>query len=318
MLLRRRVRLTSVSAGVATIIVGLGLVGCEGSEFEGDGNDTTTVGTDPSSGAETAATPSNPMDDTGEQALPPNTPPVEPIFGGPPPDETEAADETSAPADTQGGVPTEGPVTSEPEVTGAPGASSEGPGEDTTAEPGGTGTSEEVPADAHCAAVADWDPAWSQWEEEVLQLVNEVRAVGADCGSEGQFGPAEPLSMDPVLRCSARLHSLDMFERDFFDHTNPDGLDPFDRMEEAGFSGSWMGENIAYGQQNPEEVMQAWIDSDGHCSNIMNENYTLLGVGYYPGADSWRDGKQHFWTQNFGAPMRQGGGGGGFGGGFGQ
>jgi uncharacterized protein YkwD len=74
-----------------------------------------------------------------------------------------------------------------------------------------------------------------------------------------------------------------------------------------------MGENIAWGQTSPAEVMEAWIDSDGHCSNVMNPNYTLIGVGYYPGSDNWRDG-QHFWTQNFGAPLGQGGFGGGGGG----
>jgi uncharacterized protein YkwD len=136
----------------------------------------------------------------------------------------------------------------------------------------------------------------------VLQLVNDVRAVGADCDSEGSFGPTTPLAMDSMLRCSSRLHSEDMYVRDFFDHTNPDGLDPFERMDDAGFNGGWMGENIAYGQPSPEEVMQAWVDSDGHCSNIMNPNFTLIGVGYYPGGANWQDG-QHFWTQNFGTPL---------------
>lgn len=118
--------------------------------------------------------------------------------------------------------------------------------------------------------------------------------------------------MDPVLRCSSRLHSLDMFERDFFDHTNPDGLDPFDRMDEAGFSGSYMGENIAMGQTDPVEVMEAWIDSDGHCSNVMSPNFTLIGVGYYPGSpDDFRS--RNYWTQNFGTPQESGGGFGGFG-----
>lgn len=307
MLLHRQVRLTSAPLTVAALLSGLGLIACDGSKFETDGNGAATVGTDSTSSASS--------DDTGEPALPPNTPPVEPIFGGPPPDPSD--EPTSAPpVNTNPGGESSEEFTPD-EVTSAASASTAGAPDESTAAPADTGTSNEVPVGEHCAAVAEWDPAWSQWEEEVLLLVNEVRAVGADCGAEGEFGPAEPLAMDAILRCSSRLHSLDMFERDYFDHTNPDGLDPFDRMEQAGFSGSYMGENIAYGQRTPEEVMQAWVDSDGHCSNIMNPNYTLLGVGYYPGADSWRDGNQHFWTQNFGAPQRQGGFGGG-GGGFGQ
>lgn len=158
----------------------------------------------------------------------------------------------------------------------------------------------DVPGSEHCALVADWDPAWIAFEAEVLDLVNEVRAEGADCGSEGSFPPAEPLRMDPVLRCSARLHSLDMFERDFFDHDNPDGVSPFDRMAEAGFAGGGGGENIASGQTTPEQVMQSWMGSDGHCSNIMNAAFDALGVGFHPGAG--RGVGSNLWTQNFGAP----------------
>ena len=159
----------------------------------------------------------------------------------------------------------------------------------------------DVPSGDYCAAVADWDPAWVQFEQEVLLLVNERRAQSADCGEDGRFGPAGPVVMEASLRCSARLQSLDMFERNFFDHTNPDGLDPFQRMAAAGFRGGGAGENIAVGQTSPQQVMRSWMDSDGHCANVMRPNYTMLGVGYHPGAGG-RGLGSNFWTQNFGAP----------------
>jgi uncharacterized protein YkwD len=164
-------------------------------------------------------------------------------------------------------------------------------------------SAEQVPSSAHCAAVSDWDPLWVQFEEEVLLLVNEARSEPADCGEEGVFQAAGPLVMDPVLRCSARLHSLDMFERRFFNHTNPDGKDPFERMAAAGFHGSGAAENIAVGQTSPAQVTQSWLDSDGHCSNVMRRSYTLLGVGYHPGLGK-RGLGSNFWTENFGAPPR--------------
>jgi uncharacterized protein YkwD len=164
-----------------------------------------------------------------------------------------------------------------------------------------------VPDTEHCAAVQGWDPDWVEFEDEVLALVNDFRAQPADCGEEGQFQPAGPLSMDPILRCSARLQSLDMFERGFFDHVNPDGVDPFQRMSDAGFSGSYLGENIAQGQPTPEDVMADWMESDGHCANIMRPEFTLIGIGFDAGAQV-RGGRSNFWTQNFGAPLMSRGG----------
>ncbi len=154
---------------------------------------------------------------------------------------------------------------------------------------------------AYCEDVADWDPEWVEFEEEVLRLVNEARAGNADCGVEGQKPPVPRVTTDPILRCSARLHSLDMYERDFFDHTNPDGVNPFQRMDAAGFAGRGSGENIAVGQTTPEQVMESWMDSDGHCANVMRVNFTTLGVGFHPGAGQ-RGLGSNFWTQNFGAP----------------
>jgi uncharacterized protein YkwD len=166
-----------------------------------------------------------------------------------------------------------------------------------------------VPTGAHCAGVATWDPAWEAFEEDVLRLTNETRARGADCGEEGRFGATTPLTMNPMLRCSSRLHSQDMGEREFFDHTNLDGVDPFDRMMEAGYRGSAMGENIAMGQQSPEEVVEGWTESDGHCANMLSPMFTELGVGYWEGeSDNRFFNGNKLWTQNFGRPQAQRGG----------
>lgn len=151
-----------------------------------------------------------------------------------------------------------------------------------------------VPEVDYCAPTADWDPAWAQLEQEIVELVNQYRAEGATCGDE-TFGPAGPLTMDSSLQCAARMHSLDMAERDFFSHDNPSGEGPNDRMKKAGYSGRGWGENIAGGNSTAEATMVQWMDSPGHCSNIMSPNYTLIGVGYYPGGE-WG----HLWTQTFG------------------
>ncbi len=155
----------------------------------------------------------------------------------------------------------------------------------------------DVPEDvAYCTDVAGWDAGWSQLELDVLELVNMHRATGYNCGSAGSFGPAAPLTMQPNLRCSSRVHSKDMDTRNFFDHNNPSGESPFDRMGMAGYSFFTAGENIAAGSPDAAGTMNQWMNSDGHCSNIMNPDFTEIGVGYHPGGQYGT-----LWTQNFGA-----------------
>lgn len=173
------------------------------------------------------------------------------------------------------------------------------PAEDPPAEdpPSGEHPPEQPPADwpdnAYCAPSEFWFDTWAGFEEHVLVLVNQHRAAGANCGSAGSFAATTPLTMNPNLRCAARAHSTDMNVRDFFSHTNPDGQGPGWRITQSGYSFSWWGENIAWGYPTPESVVLGWMNSPGHCANIMNSNFTEIGVGYY---------QDNYWTQAFGRP----------------
>ncbi|MEU7582947.1 CAP domain-containing protein [Streptomyces sp. NPDC041068] len=120
-------------------------------------------------------------------------------------------------------------------------------------------------------------------EAAVLTLVNQERAK-AGC---------RPLRADDRLAALAGQFSSDMAERDFFDHTDPDGATPWDRAEKAGIS-DLGGENIARGQANAQSVMDAWMNSPGHRANILNCDYKTLGVGaHFAQGGPW-------WTQDFG------------------
>jgi len=151
----------------------------------------------------------------------------------------------------------------------------------------------------YCAQVADWDPEWEAFEADVLALVNDVRSTGTTCGGEA-MPEVGPLTMQGQLRCAARVHSLDMAENEFFDHTNLEGQSPWDRMELAGYAMSAGGENIAAGYPTPQAVVDGWLNSPGHCRNIMGANFTEIGVGYAApeGAGSFGS----YWTQVFGSP----------------
>ncbi|MER5931931.1 sigma-70 family RNA polymerase sigma factor [Streptomyces sp. NPDC002054] len=130
-------------------------------------------------------------------------------------------------------------------------------------------------------------PAPQGTAAQVVALVNKERAA-AGCG---------PLKDDPQLRAAAQGHSDDMADRDFFSHTAPGGSDPGDRTTAAGYRWSTYGENIAKGQQTPEQVMDSWMNSSGHRANILNCSFKDIGVGIRKGSGG------PWWTQNFGARM---------------
>ncbi len=154
---------------------------------------------------------------------------------------------------------------------------------------------------APSASRETWPGPWSQMEDEVFVLTNERRAEGAVCGGQS-FAPAGPLTPDPVLRSAAREHSRDMGEGNYFEHVSRDGRSPTDRMHAAGWSGRMGGENIYGGQKGgapmtAAEVVQGWMDSPGHCVNIMNPRFKTLGVGF---AAAPRSRLGNYWTQDFG------------------
>jgi uncharacterized protein YkwD len=127
-----------------------------------------------------------------------------------------------------------------------------------------------APADASAAA-------------QILTMVNQERAkVGCS-----------PLKDDPSLDSLAQNFSDEMAARGFFDHTDPDGKTPWDRADAAGVK-NLGGENIARGQADAQAVMDAWMNSAGHRANILNCDYTRLGVGIHYGTGG------PWWTQDFG------------------
>jgi uncharacterized protein YkwD len=86
-----------------------------------------------------------------------------------------------------------------------------------------------------------------------------------------------------------------MMQTGTFDHDSPGGPlgdDMAERISNTGYSWSYIGENIAQGYTSPESVVQGWMDSDGHCSNIMAADFEEIGVGYM--------GRDNYWTQDFG------------------
>jgi uncharacterized protein YkwD len=146
--------------------------------------------------------------------------------------------------------------------------------------------------------VATWNTAWADFENQVLTLVNQKRAAGTSCGGVSK-PPVPALTLDTRLRCAARKHSKDMGDNSFFSHTGSNGSTPWQRITSAGYTYRAAGENIAAGYSTPSAVVTSWMNSTGHCNNIMSASFKHLGVGY-----SLRSGSpySHYWTQDFGSP----------------
>ena len=131
-----------------------------------------------------------------------------------------------------------------------------------------------------------------------LQLVNDVRARGTRCGGRS-FGPAPPVRLSGTLAGVAFGHAADMAQHDYFEHEDLAGRSPADRVKAAGYLEKLVGENIAYGPTSAEEVVQGWLDSPGHCENIMNPEFAEMGIANAAGQSSKRG---LYWVQLLVAP----------------
>lgn len=131
----------------------------------------------------------------------------------------------------------------------------------------------------------------------VVELVNDARSRARRCGSE-RFASAPPLRISRELTDAAEDHARDMAKKRFFEHRGKDGSQPKDRVRRTGYLSRLTGENIAYGPLSAEEVVAGWLDSPGHCANIMDSRFQDLGIGLARG----KKRGEIYWVQNFAAP----------------
>lgn len=102
------------------------------------------------------------------------------------------------------------------------------------------------------------------------------------------------LTWDDHVRETAREHSADMAENDYFDHKNLEGQSPFDRMKEDAVAFHTAGENLAYGQLSSIFAHEGLMNSLGHRENILRQDYEYLGVGV-----AFNEKSQPYYTQNY-------------------
>ncbi|WP_431685689.1 CAP domain-containing protein [Hahella sp. NBU794] len=140
------------------------------------------------------------------------------------------------------------------------------------------------------------DCQMTELDKQLLKAHNQIRAQTRTCGDK-EYGDAPALTWNCKLAAAANAHSRDMADNNFFDHIGSNGLGVGARVKYQGYFYQVVGENIAAGYGSVSQVMQGWLDSPGHCANIMSKNYTEMGAARIDasGADY-----PSYWTTDFG------------------
>ncbi|MFF3865373.1 CAP domain-containing protein [Micromonospora sp. NPDC001898] len=125
----------------------------------------------------------------------------------------------------------------------------------------------------------------SSQARQVVDLVNAERAK-AGCGA---------LKINSKLTGAAQAHSQDQADHRKMSHDGSDGSNVGKRLDRVGYVWRAYGENVAWNQQTPAAVMDAWMNSSGHRANILNCSFTEIGVGV-------ATSNGPYWTQDFGTP----------------
>ena len=131
----------------------------------------------------------------------------------------------------------------------------------------------------------------TKFELRFIAAVNQARGQSRLCGSK-KFSAAPPLVLNKKLTVASYKHSLDMANHQFLEHVSSNGDTLVERMSDVRYDWSAVGENLAHNQKSIKQVIEDWLSSPGHCSNLMSSDYTQAGVAVVNG----------YWTQVYAAP----------------
>ncbi|MFU8804736.1 MAG: CAP domain-containing protein [Bradymonadaceae bacterium] len=134
--------------------------------------------------------------------------------------------------------------------------------------------------------------------EAVIVATNAVRSNKQNCGVHGHLGPSPAVHSNAALNEAAQAHVDDMNQHQFISHIGTDGGDFTDRIEDAGYDGVPVGENIAATNRQSKELLEGWLASDDHCRVLMRPDAREIGVGL--GINGGDGEFTFYWVQVFG------------------
>jgi hypothetical protein len=126
--------------------------------------------------------------------------------------------------------------------------------------------------------------------DTLITLANKDRGQGSE------------LKVNELLTKAAQNKANDMASKGYFSHVTPEGRTPWEWITEAGYRYTYAGENLAVNFENSEDVNNAWLNSPGHRSNIMNSKFTEIGIATAEGM--YNGHKATYVVQMFGTPQK--------------
>jgi uncharacterized protein YkwD len=131
-----------------------------------------------------------------------------------------------------------------------------------------------------------------------MNRINLARANSRMCG-DTYYSAAGPLAWNDKLFAAGVGHATDMASKNYFSHVSQDGRTFDQRISATGYVWNAVGENIAAGQTTLDQVMNDWLNSPGHCANVMNDNYSEVGVTCVTNSTSTY---KKYWAMELGHP----------------
>ena len=133
-------------------------------------------------------------------------------------------------------------------------------------------------------------------KKDEFKMSEDEKAVVEFTNAERKKANLPPLKPNPKLFEAARAHSANMAKQDKLEH-DLDGKTFVDRVKDTGYKSGRGGENIGWNYQSPKDAVAGWMDSPPHKENILNKDYTEIGIGIAKNAKG-----EPYWTQVFGTP----------------
>ena len=131
-----------------------------------------------------------------------------------------------------------------------------------------------------------------------FKLTADEQAVLDATNAERKKEKLDPLTADPMLTEAARAHAANMAKQSKLAHTLDEKTFE-DRAKATGYKYRALGENIAHNYQSPKDAVAGWMASAGHKANILNADYTQIGL-----AIAKNDKGEPYWVQVFGTPLK--------------